>query len=84
VTAEDVRAALESIPSLRQLRGFRREPPRDVGALVHLVLSVGRLAEALGPGLREIDLNPVLVAADGKGAVAVDVLIVMDRAPAHG
>lgn len=77
-TAEDVRAALDAVPSFRRLRGYRHEPPRDRDALVDAVVRVGRLALALGDTLRELDLNPVIVGAEGKGVAAVDVLVVLD------
>jgi hypothetical protein len=32
------------------------------------------------PGIREIDLNPVVVYPRGRGAVALDALILADRA----
>ncbi len=39
-------------------------------------VAVGQRATALGSGLREIDVNPLIVGADGKEAF--DVLAVMD------
>jgi hypothetical protein len=41
-----------------------------------VLLAVQKLAVAAGPRLAELDLNPVLVRAAGKGAVAVDSLVV--------
>jgi acyl-CoA synthetase (NDP forming) len=76
---EEVAALVESVPSLGVLRGHRDRPPADVDALVDLAGRVAGLAEALGPRLRELDLNPVLVGPRGAGAVAVDVLIVLEE-----
>jgi hypothetical protein len=36
---------------------------------------VARLAEALGPSLIALDINPLVVLDEGRGAVAVDWLI---------
>lgn len=79
-TADELAALIASVPSLRGLGGHRGRPPADVEALVDLALRVGRLAEALGPRLRELDLNPVLVGPRGEGAVPVDVLVVLEEA----
>lgn len=79
VTAAEIRAALDAVPSFRMFRGYRNEPPRDRDALVTAIARVGRLALALGPRLAEIDVNPMIVGPAGRGAWAVDVLIVMDE-----
>ncbi len=53
----------------RLVAGFRGAEPADAGALVDLVLRLGRLAEDL-PHVAELDLNPVL--AGPTGCIAVD------------
>ena len=57
------------------LAGYRGRPPADRAALVRTVAAVSRLAAGLGPRLRELDLNPVIVG--GRGATAVDARIVL-------
>jgi hypothetical protein len=56
------------------LDGFRGAPPADVDALLDLVVAVSQLAHERGGEIAALDLNPVIVTA--QGAVAVDVLIV--------
>jgi acyl-CoA synthetase (NDP forming) len=56
------------------LDGFRGSPPADVDALVDVIVAVSHLAHQRGGELAALDLNPVIVSAEG--AVAVDVLIV--------
>jgi len=56
------------------LEGIRGQPPADAGALEDLLLRVSRLASDQ-QAVRELDLNPVRVAAEGGGAVAVDARI---------
>jgi acetyltransferase len=58
------------------LEGARGTAVSDVAALERLVASVSRLSTDLGEDLSELDLNPVIVLPDGRGAWAVDVLIV--------
>ena len=53
----------------RLVAGFRGAAPADAGALVDLLLRLGRLAEDV-PELAELDLNPILARPDG--CVAVD------------
>ncbi|GIH95770.1 GNAT family N-acetyltransferase [Planobispora siamensis] len=68
-------AATEMIGELRcspLLYGYRGRPPVDAGALAGQIAAVGRLLEDL-PDVAELDLNPVIVTADG--AVAVDVKV---------
>jgi hypothetical protein len=51
------------------LHGFRGRPAVDTAALAGVVVAVSRVA-ADRPGVAELDLNPVLVTADG--AIALD------------
>jgi acetyl coenzyme A synthetase (ADP forming)-like protein len=50
------------------LDGYRGRPKADVNALRELVLRLSALAEDV-PELAEVDLNPVIVGADGLGIV---------------
>jgi acetate---CoA ligase (ADP-forming) len=58
------------------LRGFRGSPPLDIAAVADIVSRVAALLRG-EPGIREIDLNPVIVYAKGQGAVALDALLVL-------
>jgi acyl-CoA synthetase (NDP forming) len=51
------------------LTGYRGSSPVSIEAVEDLLLRLGRLAEDL-PEVAELDLNPILVSADG--AVVVD------------
>ena len=70
----------EALAMLRRLRawpllaGFRGSPPADVTAAVDALVRVGQ-AVAGAPGLAELEINPLIVAAAGEGARAVDVLV---------
>ena len=58
------------------LEAHRGAPPADVDALVELMVRLGRFAADHADTIAEIDLNPVLVHAEGKGVSVVDALIV--------
>lgn len=57
------------------LAGFRGGAPADVEAAVDALVRVGQAAAAAGPRLAELEVNPLIVAPAGRGAVAVDVLV---------
>jgi acetate---CoA ligase (ADP-forming) len=67
-------AALYSLRSGALLRGFRGSPALDVDAVAQIIERVGAVLRA-EPSIREIDLNPVVIYPAGKGAVALDALI---------
>ena len=71
---EDIAAELHKLKQAVLLRGFRGSPPLDVEAAAQIVATLGRLMLA-EPSIREIDLNPVVLYPDGKGAVALDALM---------
>ena len=58
------------------LAGVRGRPAGDLDAVVDTVLAVQRLALELGDAVSELDINPLLVRPRGRGAVAVDALLV--------
>ncbi|MDV3456504.1 acetate--CoA ligase family protein [Sphingomonas sp. HF-S4] len=70
-----------AVERIRGLRGakllgeFRGRPARDVNAVADVVVKVGAAMRA-GIGIEEIDINPLMVLAEGEGAVALDALIV--------
>jgi acetyltransferase len=65
---------LQGLQSAPLLAGFRGAPPRDRRALAALITRVSLLALEY-PELTELDLNPVLVLPEGKGARIADVRI---------
>jgi acyl-CoA synthetase (NDP forming) len=73
----DVNYALRLVDELRvtrMLRGFRGSPPGDIEGFARAASRLSVLACDLGAYLSELDINPVIVNADG--AIAVDALVV--------
>jgi acetyltransferase len=68
---------IERARSAEMLGAWRGAPPADREALEQILLRVSEMVCAL-PQLREMDINPVIV--DANGAVAVDARIVIDNA----
>ena len=76
----DIETARDMIAELRGAKlfdGYRGSPPADKDALAEMLVAVSRMAAALGPRLKEMDINPVFVRANGEGCVAADALIVL-------
>jgi acyl-CoA synthetase (NDP forming) len=69
------REALGKLRSATLLAGVRGAPPADLDAVVHAVLALGRLMQSL-PEVTEVDVNPLMIHAEGQGATALDALIV--------
>jgi succinyl-CoA synthetase beta subunit len=78
-TRASVESALQRLTIAKLLRGYRGKPAADVDALVETILCVARYAAANVATLIEIDVNPVIVRPSGKGAVAVDTMIRLQR-----
>jgi acetyl-CoA synthetase len=78
-TYESVESAIKGLSVARLLGGYRGKPPGDVAALIATVLNVTRYATANLAALIEIDVNPVIVRPAGKGVVAVDAMIRLNK-----
>ena len=74
-TPAAIEAALMRLGIGKLLGGFRGRPPGDVAALVAAAMACARYGEANVDRLVELDINPVIVRPQGRGAVAVDALI---------
>ena len=69
--------ALGKLRSAKLLAGVRGAPRADVEAVVKTVMAIGRLMQTV-PELVEIDVNPLMVHAQGQGVTALDALIVTE------
>jgi len=76
---DDVARALGGLRSAPLLNGFRGRPRADTAAAIDAILAVQAYALAQAGGLVELDINPLLVGATGRGAVAADALIVIEE-----
>jgi len=74
VDAAEARSMVHGIRSIRLLTGIRGDPPVDFEALEDAVRRIGQLAWDF-PEIAELDVNPLLVYADGVLAVDGRVLV---------
>ena len=70
-----IAAELLRLKGAKLFTHFRGAPARDVVAVAEIAARLGTFMLA-HPEIAEIDLNPVVVHAQGEGAVALDALIV--------
>ncbi len=74
--AEATRMIL-SLKSARLLTGFRGTDPVDLEPLAVLLAALSRAALTLTDQVREFELNPIIVHADGSGLTVADALLIM-------
>jgi len=72
----------EAVGMLRELRaykileGARGQERRDIGALVRAIVGLASLFAAYRNHLTDLEINPLIVRQEGRGAVAVDVRMI--------
>nr|WP_246523015.1 acetate--CoA ligase family protein [Neoroseomonas eburnea] len=68
---------IAELPELKLIQGFRNLPRGDVAALARAIRSISLLACLDGEAVQEAEINPLIIRAEGQGAVAVDGLIAL-------
>jgi acyl-CoA synthetase (NDP forming) len=76
-TEFDAREMLKELKAYKILEGIRGEAPKDVDALVKIMLAVSKMIEE-NPEITELDCNPTFVYKVGDGALVVDARILID------
>jgi len=74
VSTRDAAAMIAGIRSYGLLRGARGQSPADLAAVADVIVRVSALAADF-PEILELDINPLIVADRGSGAVAADIRI---------
>ncbi|MHB8340778.1 MAG: acetate--CoA ligase family protein, partial [Mycobacteriales bacterium] len=73
---EEARRMVAELRGASLFTGVRGRPAADTDALVDAILAMQRIAVELGTGIAECEVNPLLVLPAGRGALALDALIV--------
>jgi hypothetical protein len=76
VSEREAREMVDEVKGLAVIRGYRNLPRGDVAALARAVSALSALAFV--EGVREAEINPLIVKPDG--VVAVDVLVARKEA----
>jgi len=77
VTHAEARAMIAEVKGAKLLQGFRGRPPADLAALADILVRVSHLAMHMEGHLAELEINPLMVLPSGRGAKAVDALVVL-------
>ncbi|MBC8335691.1 MAG: acetate--CoA ligase family protein [Anaerolineales bacterium] len=78
-TREKVLHALAQLKCAPLLNGFRGAPPSDLNAAVDAILAVANMVESDPDSIVELDINPLMILAEGQGVVAADALIRLNQ-----
>ncbi len=73
---EEAGEMIHEIRSYPLLEGIRGEPPSDHEAMVDALLRISQLVTDF-PEIVELDINPLMVFEEGRGAMAIDMRLVL-------
>ncbi len=76
IDEREARAMLRELRGYKVLEGVRGQKPRDVDALVKAMVGLSDIFAAHRDHLSDMEINPIMVREQGKGAAAVDVRLV--------
>jgi acetyltransferase len=76
ITHSEALEMVSQVKGAKLLQGFRGRPKADVAALTDALVKVSHLAVNLEGRLAELDINPLMVLAEGGGVKAADALAV--------
>ena len=72
----EARRMIDEIRGRKLLDEFRGTPKRDIDALANALARLSAYAAHHGAALESIDVNPLIVGAEGESAVAADAVII--------
>ncbi len=78
VEYEEALEMIKEVRSSKILAGFRGSPARDVKALADIIVKLSKIMVEI-PEIKEVDLNPVIVYEEGKGAKIADARFIISK-----
>lgn len=76
-TRNDIETALRSLKLYPLLDGYRGRPKADVTAAIDAIAGIAEFVRKNAGEIEELDINPLIVCAQGKGAWIADALLVL-------
>ncbi|WP_149790632.1 acetate--CoA ligase family protein [Mesorhizobium sp. NFR06] len=76
-TRDDIEAALRGLKLYPLLEGYRGRPKADVKAAIDAIAGIADFVQKNEGEIEELDINPLIVCAEGKGAWIADALLVL-------
>ncbi|NOR89605.1 MAG: CoA-binding protein [Anaerolineales bacterium] len=80
-TREQVLHALGQLKCAPLFSGFRGAPPADLNAAADVIMAVAGMVEDDPSSIIELDINPLMLLAEGQGVIAADALICLNAGP---
>ena len=77
-TRAEIEAALRSLQLFALLDGYRGRARADIAAAVEVLAGIAAFAVENAARIVEMDINPLIVCAEGEGAWIADVLLVLE------
>jgi acyl-CoA synthetase (NDP forming) len=75
VTMETARAMITEVRALKSVSGLRGKARGDLEALARAIAALSQIALQPALRIREAEVNPLMVLAEGEGVLAVDALV---------
>jgi acetyl-CoA synthetase len=82
-TREWVLHVLGQLKCAPLFNGFRGAPPADLNAAADVILAVAGMVENDPSSIIELDINPLMLLAEGQGVIAADALISLMAKPRY-
>jgi acetate---CoA ligase (ADP-forming) len=76
VSLAQAREMILGLKGARLLQGYRGSPARDIDALAECIMRLSWMICDHESDISEIEINPLMVGEAGRGAVAVDAVII--------
>ena len=76
IDAREAGVMLKELRGYKVLEGVRGQKPRDIDALVKAMVGLSEIFAAHRNDLSDLEINPIMVCAQGQGVAAVDVRLV--------
>ncbi|RWO53101.1 acetate--CoA ligase family protein [Mesorhizobium sp.] len=76
-TRDDIEAALRRLKLFPLLEGYRGRPNADLAAAIEAISGIAAFVQKNAGEIEELDINPLIVCAQGKGAWIADALLVL-------
>jgi acyl-CoA synthetase (NDP forming) len=83
-TREDIEAELRGLKLFPLLDGYRGRPKADLDAAIEAILGIAAFVLENADRVEELDINPLIVCGEGKGAWIADALMIVAPSPLVG
>jgi acyl-CoA synthetase (NDP forming) len=80
-TRDEIEMELRELKLFPLLDGYRGRPKADLDAAINAILSIAAFVADNADSIEELDINPLIVCGEGRGAWIADVLLVTKNAP---